>query len=153
VPAGAASCVIALDVPGVWAFLRDYANWASLFPGYQRHALVGPGVSRWTVKGDVGMFVRTVDLEVRIAEETARRRVRFTVEGVTENVTGEGLFELTAVEPGHSRLSLTLDVRAGGPMGPVINVLLGSRLGGLLEAFAAALSGRLTPGAASETPS
>ena len=99
------------------------------------------------------MFVRTVDLEVRIAEETARRRVRFTVEGVTENVTGEGLFELTAVEPGHSRLSLTLDVRAGGPMGPAINVLLGSRLGGLLEAFAAALSGRLTAGAAPETSS
>jgi hypothetical protein len=35
----------------------------------------------------------------------------------------------------------------------VINVLLGPRLGGLLEAFAAALSGRLTPGAAPETPS
>lgn len=99
------------------------------------------------------MFVRTVDLEVRIAEETARRRVRFTVEGLSENVTGDGLFELTAVEPGHSRLSLTLDVRAGGPMGPVINALLGPRLGGQMEAFAAALSGRLTPGAAPETPS
>lgn len=152
-PAGAASCVIPLDVPGVWAFLRDYANWASLFPGYQRHALVAPGVSRWTVRGDVGMFARIVDLEVRIAEETARQCVRFTVEGVSENVTGEGLFELTAVEPGHSRLSLTLDVRAGGPLGPVINALLGPRLGGLVEAFAAALSGRLTPGATPEISS
>ena len=152
-PAGAASCVIPLGVPGVWAFLRDYTNWASWFPGYQQHALVAPGVSRWTVKGDVGMFVRTVDLEVRIAEETAQRRVRFTMEGVSENVTGDGLFELTAVEPGHSRLSLTLDVRAGGAMGPVINALLGPRLGALLEAFTAALSGRLTPGAAPETPS
>lgn len=152
-PAGATACVIPLDVPEVWAFLRDYANWASLFPGYQRHALVAPGVSRWTVRGDVGLFVRTVDLEVRIAEETARQCVRFTVEGLSENVTGEGLFELTEVEPGHCRLSLTLDVRAGGPVGPVINALLGPRLGALLEAFAAALSGRLTAGAAPETSS
>jgi carbon monoxide dehydrogenase subunit G len=150
VPAGAASCVIPLDVAGVWAFVRDYANWASLFPGYQRHTLVAPGVSRWTVRGDVGMFARTVDLEVRIAEETAQQRVRFTVEGMTENVAGEGLFELAAIEPGRSRLSLTLDVRAGGPLAPVINALLGPRLGGLLETFAAALSRRLTPGADSE---
>ena len=150
-PGRAASCVIPLDVPEVWAFLRDYANWAPLFPGYQRHTLVASGVSRWTVRGDVGMFVRTVDLEVRIAEETARRCVRFTVEGLSENVAGEGLFELSAVEPGHSRLSLTLDVRAGGPLGPMVNALLGPRLGALLDAFAAALSGRLTAGAAPET--
>jgi carbon monoxide dehydrogenase subunit G len=96
------------------------------------------------------MFARTVDLEVRIAEETAQQRVRFTVEGMTENVAGEGLFELAAIEPGRSRLSLTLDVRAGGPLAPVINALLGPRLGGLLETFAAALSRRLTPGADSE---
>ena len=152
-PAGAASCVIPLDVPEVWAFIRDYANWACLFPGYQRHALVGPGVSRWTVRGDVGMFARTVDLEVRIAEETTRQCVRFTVEGLSENVAGEGLFELGAVEPGRSRLSLTLDVRAGGPLGPVINAVLGPRLGALLEAFAAALSGRLTGGTAPESSS
>lgn len=89
------------------------------------------------------MFVRTMDLEVRIAEETAQQCVRFTVEGVSENVTGEGRFELTGIEPGHSRLSLTLDVRAGGPLGPVVNTVLGPRLGGLLETFAEALSGRL----------
>jgi carbon monoxide dehydrogenase subunit G len=153
VPAGAASCVIPLDVSEVWAFLRDYANWAPLFPGYQRHALVAPGVSRWTVRGDVGMFVRSVDIEVRIAEETARRCVRFTVEGLSENISGEGLFELGAVDPGHSRLSLTLDVRAGGPLGPVLNALLGPRLGALLAAFAAALSHRLAAGAAPEISS
>jgi carbon monoxide dehydrogenase subunit G len=146
VSAGTVSCVIPLDVPEVWAFLGDYANWADLFPGYQGHAVVTPDVSRWTVRGDVGMFTRIVELEIRIAEETARQRVRFTVEGLSENVTGEGLFELSVIEPGRSRLSLTLDVRAGGPLGPVVNAMLGSRLGTLLEAFAAALSGRLTPG-------
>ena len=91
------------------------------------------------------MFVRTVDLEVQIREETERQRVRFTMQGLSENVTGQGLFELTAVEPGHSRLSLTLDVEAGGPLGPVVNAMLGPRLGALLETFATALSGHLTP--------
>jgi carbon monoxide dehydrogenase subunit G len=143
VPAGTASCVIPLDVPEVWAFLGDYANWAPLFPGYQRHTLVAPGVSRWAVRGDVGMFVRIVEAEVRIAEETERRCVRFTIKGLSENVTGEGLFDLAAAEAGHSRLSLTVNLRAGGPMGPVINALLGPRLDALLAAFAVALSDRL----------
>jgi carbon monoxide dehydrogenase subunit G len=143
-PVGAVACVIPVGVPGVWAFVRDYGNWAGCFPGYERHTVVEPGVSRWTVRGDLGMFTRTVDLEVRVAEETAPERVRFTVEGLTENVAGEGLFELSAVEPDRSRLALTLDVRAGGPLAPVVNALLASRLGGLLEAFSAELSDRLS---------
>ena len=142
-PVGAVACLIPLDVAGVWAFVRDYANWAGCFPGYQRHALVGPGVSRWTVRGDLGMFTRIIDLEVRIAEETEPQRVRFTVEGLTENVAGEGLFELSGIEPGRSRLALTLDVRAGGALAPVINALLAKRLAGVLESFAAALSRRM----------
>ena len=85
-----------------------------------------------------------MELEVRIAEETARRCVRFTIKGLSENVTGDGLFDLAAAEPGHSRLSLTVNLRAGGPMGPVINALLGPRLDALLAAFAVALSDRLT---------
>jgi carbon monoxide dehydrogenase subunit G len=144
-PAGTASCAIPLDVPGVWEFVRDYTNWASLFPGYQQHAVRSPCVSRWTVRGDVGMFSRVVDLEVRVAEETAERRVRFTIEGLTENVSGEGLFELAAVEAGGSKLSLTIDITARGAVGPVINALLGPRLRTLLDTFAAALARRLTP--------
>jgi carbon monoxide dehydrogenase subunit G len=145
-PVGVAACIVPRDTADVWAFVRDYANWAGLFPGYQGHAVVGPGVSRWTVRGDVGMFTRIIDLEVRIAEETAPKRVRFTVSGLTENVAGEGLFELSCAEPGRSRLALTLDVRAGGPLGPVVNALLGPRLGGILDAFAAALARHLAAG-------
>ncbi len=151
VPSGAVSCVIPLEVPGVWTFVRDYTNWASLFPGYQRHTLVAPGVSRWTVRGDVGMFSRVVDLEIRIAEETAPERVRFTIEGLTENLAGEGVFELSAVDGASSKLSLTLDISAGGALAPVINALLGARLRALLDEFGAALSRRLAPTVEPET--
>lgn len=142
-PAATASCIVPLHVPGAWEFVRDYANWASLFPGYQGHTAVGAGVSRWTVRGDVGMFSRVVELEVRIAEETAQHHIRFTVQGMTENLAGHGLFELTAVDAQRSRLALTFEITAGGPLGPVVNALLGPRLRTLLETFAAALSRRL----------
>ncbi len=150
-PSGAVSWVIPLAVPGVWSFVRDYTNWASLFPGYQRHALVAPGVSRWTVRGDVGMFSRVVELEIRVAEETAPERVRFTIEGLTENVAGQGLFELAALDGASSRLSLTMDIDAGGALAPVINALLGARLRALLDEFGAALSRRLAPTVEPET--
>ncbi len=151
-PSGITSRVIPLAVPGVWSFVRDYTNWASLFPGYQQHTLVAPGISRWSVRGDVGMFSRVVELEIRVAEEMAEQRVRFTVEGLSENVAGGGVFELSAVDPRSSRLSLTLDLNAGGPLGPVVNALLGPRLSALLEEFAAGLSRRLTPAADLDGP-
>jgi carbon monoxide dehydrogenase subunit G len=150
-PVATSSCVVPVEAAAVWTFVRDYANWASLFPGYQGHVLVGPGVSRWTVRGDVGMFTRIVELEVRIAEEAAARRVRFTVAGLSERLAGEGVFELRRLDRGGSRLALTLDVTAGGPLGPLVNTLLGSRLDVLLGSFSAALSRRLAGDATRDT--
>lgn len=138
VDAGAAS---------VWAFVHDYANWADLFPGYQGHRVTAPDASRWTVRGDVGIFSRVVDLDVRVVERAAPERVRFTVAGVAENLSGEGVFELTPVGPERTRLTLRMDVRPGGTMAPVIGALLEPRLGRLIAEFAGALAARIETGA------
>ncbi|MBI1961980.1 MAG: SRPBCC family protein [Candidatus Rokubacteria bacterium] len=129
-----------------WAFVRRYENWADLFPGYQGHRVISPRVSVWRVRGDVGVFSRLVEAEVEVVQETPS--VRFTITGLTENFHGAGTFELTPLDPTRSTLAFTLEVRAGGPMAPMVNALLTGRLPAMLDAFAPALARRLEAGAA-----
>ena len=129
-----------------WAFVRRYENWADLFPGYQGHRVVSPRVSVWRVRGDVGIFSRIVEAEVEVVQETPS--VRFTITGLTENFHGAGTFEVTPLDTARSTLAFTLEVRAGGPMAPVVNALLTGRLPAMLDAFAPALARRVETGAA-----
>ncbi|MBI2492176.1 MAG: SRPBCC family protein [Candidatus Rokubacteria bacterium] len=129
-----------------WAFVRRYENWAALFPGYQGHRVISPRVSVWRVRGDVGVFSRLVEAEVEVVQETPS--VRFTITGLTENFHGAGTFEVTPLDATRSTLAFTLEVRAGGPMAPMVNALLTGRLPAMLDAFAPALARRLEAGAA-----
>jgi carbon monoxide dehydrogenase subunit G len=140
-PSASGGAVVAVDAEAVWAFVRDYGGWADLFPGYQRHLVCSPRVSRWTVRGDVGMFSRVVEAEVEVVQETPS--VRFTIRGVSENFRGEGTFGVVPLDARRSRLALTLELCAGGPMAPVIDALLKARLPGMLDAFAPALARRI----------
>ncbi len=140
-PSASGDAVVAVDAEMAWAFVRRYDGWADLLPGYQRHLVRSPRVSRWTVRGDVGMFSRVVEAEVEVVEETPS--VRFVIRGVSENFEGEGTFDVAPLEGRRSRLTLTLHVHAGGPMAPLIDALLKPRLPGMLQAFAPALARRI----------
>ena len=140
-PSARGEADVAVDAEAAWTFVRDYDAWADLFPGYQRHLVTSPRVSRWTVRGDVGMFSRVIEAEVEVVQDTPG--VRFAVRGVEENFRGEGMFDVVPLGVDRSRLALALDLRAGGPMAPVINALLTARLPGLLDTFAPALARRI----------
>jgi len=140
-PSASGAAVVAVDAEAAWAFVRRYEGWADLLPGYQRHRVCSPRVSRWTVRGDVGMFSRVVDAEVEIVEETPG--VRFAIRGVSESFGGEGTFAVAPIDSRRSRLVLTLRLQAGGPMAPLIDALLKTRLPGMLEAFTPALARRI----------
>jgi carbon monoxide dehydrogenase subunit G len=87
------------------------------------------------------MFSRVVEAEVEVVQEAPG--VRFAIRGVSENFRGEGAFDVAPLDARRSRLSLTLDLSAGGPMAPAINALLKARLPEMLEAFAPALARRI----------
>lgn len=132
---------VGVDAAAAWAFVRDYAGWADLFPGYQAHRVASSRVSVWTVRGDVGMFSRVVEAEVEIVEETPS--VRFTITGLSERFRGEGSFDVVPLDAGRSRLTFALQLSAGGPMAPLIDALLAPRLPAMLDAFAPALARRI----------
>jgi carbon monoxide dehydrogenase subunit G len=86
----------------VWAFIRDMNNWAPLLTGYQKHEILDGTDSLWTLKGEMGILSRRVELFAHVTEWIEPERVSFTLKGINEVVEGGGtlvLRRVTAVAP------------------------------------------------------
>lgn len=83
----------------VWRYVEVIPNWAPFMVGFQNVKLVDDRRSIWTVRGDVGILARDVDIQVDITKWEPMSRVEFKLTGITERLTGEGSFDLTAGDP------------------------------------------------------
>jgi hypothetical protein len=79
----------------VWDFVKDMNNWAPFLTGYQKHEIVNETDSIWTLKGDVGMLARRVELRAHITEWAGPERVSFTLTGLNEEVDGGGVLMMS----------------------------------------------------------
>jgi carbon monoxide dehydrogenase subunit G len=79
-----------LSVEKVWDFVKDMNNWAPLLTGYQKHEILSETDSIWTLKGDVGILSRKVELKAHVTEWSGPERVSFTLTGLNEAVEGGG---------------------------------------------------------------
>src|SRR5215470_3914927 len=88
-----------LPVSDVWAFVSDMNNWAPFLMGYQKHEIVDDADSIWTLKGDVGILSRVVELRAHVTEWAAPDRVSFTLTGINEPVDGGGMLVIGPGKP------------------------------------------------------
>jgi carbon monoxide dehydrogenase subunit G len=79
-----------LPVTTVWDFVKDMNNWAPFLTGYQKHEILNDNDSIWTLKGDVGVLSRVVQLKAHVTEWAGPERVSFTLTGLNEEVEGGG---------------------------------------------------------------
>ena len=86
----------------VWEFVRDMNNWAPFLTGYQHHEVKSETDSIWTLKGDVGVLSRTVQLHAHVTEWNGPERVSFTLTGLNEVVEGGGWAIEAVTTPGHT---------------------------------------------------
>ncbi len=93
---GRHSTEIDVSVDQTWEYLAEFDNWAPFVVGFMKLRRVDAETTVWTLKGDVGVLSREVDLEVKILEWTAPHRAVFSITGVVEQLTGTGSFEVTA---------------------------------------------------------
>ncbi len=121
------SVTVRAPVVDVWAFIKDFDNWAPFLIGYQSHEVVDETDSIWTIKGDVGILSRTVKLRIHITEWVEGERVSFALKGLTESVEGSGTF-VAQPDPEGCQLSFQLSLKAGGLSGPMVNVVMGPLL-------------------------
>src|SRR2546423_6210539 len=79
----------------VWDFVKDMNNWAPFLTGYQKHEIVSETDSIWTLKGDVGVLARRVQLKAHVTEWSGPDRVSFTLTGINEQVDGGGVLRMS----------------------------------------------------------
>jgi hypothetical protein len=108
----------------VWQFVSDMNNWAPFLTGYQKHEIIDTTDSLWTLKGDVGILSRKVELRAHVTEWAPNERVAFTLTGVNEVVEGGGTVVLRRAEPTSDASSPPLPARA--PHGGFFRRLLGA---------------------------
>lgn len=89
-----------LSAETVWGFVRDMDRWAPFMLGYQAHEQQDERESRWTLKADLGNLTRTVDFRVHITEWVEPERVSFTLEGIGEDMQGDGSFQIETLGEG-----------------------------------------------------
>lgn len=143
---------VARPLDDIWRFVEDLDAWAPLVRGYRTHAQLDDRRSRWTLAGELGPFSREVELDVQITEWEEARRVAFTMTGITEVVQASGAFDLSETRPPAvlrpwwrrlldwftgrrapaeagegiaSHVTFTFSIAAGGPMGPLVDPMLG----------------------------
>jgi carbon monoxide dehydrogenase subunit G len=100
---------VPVPVEGVWSYVEDMENWAPYLIGFQRLNKIDERRSIWTLKGDVGILTREVDIQADITVWEPPRRAEFTITGVTERINGQGTFELTTVSAGDPPAPVTKD--------------------------------------------
>jgi len=79
-----------LPASAVWSFVSDMNNWAPFLTGYQKHEIIDEADSIWTLKGEVGILSRVVELRAHVTEWVAPQRVSFSLTGINEAVDGGG---------------------------------------------------------------
>lgn len=89
-----------LPVETIWAFVQDMDHWAQFVTGYQSHEKRSDRESCWTLQGDLGVLSRSLTFEVLITEWREPSRVRFTVRGLNEPMSGEGAFTIESQATG-----------------------------------------------------
>ena len=87
-----------LPVETIWDFVREIDNWAAYLTGYQSHQKENADDSVWVLKGDVGAMTRTLKFRVHVSEWAGPERVTFQLEGLNEQLSGDGEFMMQSYE-------------------------------------------------------
>lgn len=93
------TAVIAVPVDRAWDYVQDMSNWAPFVIGYRAFRVIDDRTSIWTVRGDVGMLAREVDLRVDVTDWRPGQGVEFTVCALTERLDGSGSLALAPWDP------------------------------------------------------
>jgi carbon monoxide dehydrogenase subunit G len=89
-PEVAYTTAMRLPLGTVWTFVSDMNNWAPFLTGYQKHEVLDATDSLWTLKGEVGILSRRVELRAHVTEWVEPEKVSFTLTGVNEAIDGGG---------------------------------------------------------------
>lgn len=108
---GEQSVDIDTDAERLWSYMTTFDNWADYVVGYEKFVRVDDTRTVWTLRGDVGILSRAVDIQVDLVEQIPGEMARFELTGLTERLTGTGSFRVQPLD-GDQASSSTTDAAA-----------------------------------------
>ncbi|MEH7387868.1 SRPBCC family protein [Bacillus sp. JJ1521] len=142
-PSGMHQVEVDLSINQVWDFVKDMDNWAPLIPGYIQHQKFTKRQSTWEFYSKIGFIKKKMGLMITIKEWIEPTKVTFNLKGLNEELSGGGYFLAEAIDNHKTRMTVFLDITAGGAMGPFVNKILKSYLPKLTEEMAIAIATKL----------
>ncbi|EGQ26859.1 carbon monoxide dehydrogenase subunit G superfamily protein [Sporosarcina newyorkensis 2681] len=125
-PNGMEEIKISAPVDRVWRFLDDMNQWAPLIPGYIEHEVANEKQFTWKFRADLGVIQKNIEMQVDIVERSENSKVAFKLQGLNENLEGNGYFQLKEVDRESTDLTGYLDMSGKGMMGSVMNSMMKS---------------------------
>lgn len=108
----------------LWTFLQNKGEWAQLVPGYLHHELPTDDEMIWVFKGDFGIVEKAVKLQLNVKEIVENKKIVFELVGLSDNINGDGYFEMGEAGDGNYHLIGNLNMKAGGFLASMINPVL-----------------------------
>lgn len=116
--------IVQTDSAALWSFLQDKGRWAQLVPGYLHHEILADNEMIWVFKGDFGIIEKAVKLQLHVKEMVEDKKVAFDITGLSDNINGDGYFEMQEADDGSCHLTGNLNMKAGGFLASMINPVL-----------------------------
>lgn len=134
---------IAAPIDETWNYARDVERWAEIMPGYQSCEIIDRDNSLWVLKVGVGGLVRTVKVDVSVAQWAGPERVDFSFKLRGDPVEGGGWYHALREEDGRTQVTLHVRVNGSGPMAPMWEAMGGPILPKFAKGFAEELKARI----------
>ena len=135
--------VVSVDGSQLWGFIVDKESWATLIPGYLHHELKSNDEMIWVFKGDFGFVEKAVKVELKVKKVIENERLEFDLVGLSDNINGNGYFEMKEIEANKYELIGSLNLKAGGFLAAMINPVLETYTPKTTEALVAAMAEKL----------
>lgn len=135
--------VVGVNAETLWGFIQNKEGWAVLIPGYLHHELKSADEMIWVFKGDFGIVEKAVKVELKVTEAVEKERLKFTLEGLSDNINGDGYFEMKQLSDEEFELTGSLNLKAGGFLAAMINPVLEGYVPKTTEALVVAMAQQL----------
>ena len=116
--------VVQTSGDALWTVLRNKEEWAKLIPGYISHEVQAADEMIWEFRGDFGIVEKAVKVRMKIKEIIDHKKIAFDLEGISDNINGDGYFEMEEIEAGKYNIIGNLNMKAGGFLAAMINPVL-----------------------------
>ncbi|MBF8186302.1 SRPBCC family protein [Nonomuraea sp. K274] len=95
---GQQSVDLDVGVEELWLYMMNYQNWAEFVIGFQKLNVVDEKRAIWTLRGDVGILAREVDVQTDLVKLIPNEVAEFELTGLTERITGTGSFRVERLD-------------------------------------------------------